>query len=165
MAEKKILVVDYDAKGLASMVKLLKTNRFQVVAAADGQAGYDAFTAEKPDLVVLEAMLPKVHGFDLTRKISRETQGRIPVVLVTGLYKGPQYRHEAMSGFGAAEYFEKPLDPDAFLTVIRRLLHDEDDIDEELPDSNAVIDTLSRRDRGHGAPRGDAKPAHKGQRP
>jgi len=163
MTEKKILVVDYDAKTLDVMVKLMKANKFRVVTAADGQAGYDAFVAEKPDLVVLEAMLPKMHGFDLTRKISHETQGRVPVVLVTGLYKGPQYRQEAMSGLGAAEYFEKPIDPEAFLAVIKRLLHDEDDIDEELPDSNAVIEALSRR--GHGSPRAESKPAHKGQRP
>jgi DNA-binding response OmpR family regulator len=165
MAEKKILVVDYDAKSLAATSKLLKANKFRVVTAADGQAGYDAFAAEKPDLVVLEAMLPKMHGFDLTRKISRETQGRVPVVLVTGLYKGPKYRQEATSGLGAAEYFEKPVDPEAFLAAIKRLLHDEDDIDEELPDSNAVIEALSHRDGGHGSPRGESKPARKGQRP
>jgi DNA-binding response OmpR family regulator len=165
MAEKKILVVDYDAKSLSAMAKLLKANKFRVVTAADGQAGYDAFVSEKPDLIVIEAMLPKIHGFDLTRKISLETQGRVPVVLVTGLYKGPKYRQEATSGLGAAEYFEKPLDPEAFVAAIRRLLHDEDEIDEELPDSNEVIEALSRRGRGHGAPRGEAKPAHKGQRP
>ena len=165
MAEKKILVIDYDAKSLANLAKLLKANKFRVVTAADGQAGYDSFLAEKPDLVVLEAMLPKLHGFDLTQKISRETQGRIPVVLVTGLYKGPQYRQEATSGLGAAEFFEKPIDADAFIAAVKRLLRDEDEIDEELPDSNAVIEALSRRGRGHGATRGEANPVHKGQRP
>jgi DNA-binding response OmpR family regulator len=165
MAEKKILVVDYDAKSLASLAKLLKTNRFRVVTAADGQLGYNAFLAEKPDLVVIEAMLPKIHGFDLTRKISQETQGRVPVVLVTGLYKGPKYRQEAMSGLGAAEYFEKPIDTAAFVAAIKRLLHDEDEIDEELPGSDAVIEALSRRGPGHASPRGEAKPAQKGQRP
>ncbi len=165
MAEKKILVIDYDQKSLTSLVKLLKANKFRVISAADGQAGYDAFLAEKPDLVVLEAMLPKIHGFDLTRKISQETQGRVPVVLVTGVYKGPKYRQEATSGLGAAEYFEKPLNTEAFLTAVRRLLRDEDDIDEELPGSDAVIEALSRRGPAHGSPRGESKPAHKGQRP
>ncbi len=165
MAEKKILVIDYDQKSLTSLVKLLKANKFRVISAADGQAGYDAFLAEKPDLVVLEAMLPKIHGFDLTRKISQETQGRVPVVLVTGVYKGPKYRQEATSGLGAAEYFEKPLNTEAFLAAVRRLLRDEDDIDEELPGSDAVIEALSRRGPAHGSPRGESKPAHKGQRP
>ena len=165
MAEKKILVVDYDAGSLEKTVKLLKLHKYRVVKAADGQAGYEAFRAEKPDLVVLEAMLPKLHGFDLTQKISRETQGRVPVVLITGLYKGPQYRQEALSALGASEYFERPLDSEAFIGAVRRLLHDEDEFEDELPDSNSVIEALSRRGRGHASPPGDGKPAHEGKRP
>jgi len=165
MAEKKILVVDYDAGTLEKTAKLLKAHKYRVIKAADGQAGYEAFRAEKPDLVVLEAMLPKLHGFDLTQKISRETQGRVPVVIITGLYKGPQYRQEALSALGASEYFERPLDAEAFIGAVKRLLHDEDDFEDELPDSNAIIETLSRRGRGPAAPHGDGKPAHKGQRP
>jgi DNA-binding response OmpR family regulator len=164
MAEKKVLIIDYDPKSLEKISKLLKVLKFKPVTAADGQAGYAAFQAEKPDLVVIEAMLPKLHGFDLTQKISRETQGRVPVILITSLYKGPKYREEALNALGASEYFEKPLDPEAFTAAVKRLLHDEDDFEEELPDSNAVIESLSRR-RGAAAPRGEAKPAHKGQRP
>ena len=165
MTEKKILIVDYDAAGLEKLAKLLKTNRYHVVTAADGRAGYEACLAEKPDLVVLEAMLPKLHGFDLTQKISRETQGRVPVVLITGLYKGPQYRQEALSALGASEYFERPLDSEAFIGAVKRLLHDEDEFEDELPDSNSVIEALSRRGRGHASPPGDGKPAHEGKRP
>ncbi|RPJ00710.1 MAG: response regulator [Candidatus Aminicenantes bacterium] len=164
MADKKVLIIDYDATSLDKIAKLLKAHKFKSLTAADGQAGYAAFQAEKPDLVVIEAMLPKLHGFDLTQKISRETQGRTPVILITSLYKGPKYRQEALNALGASEYFEKPLDPEAFIAAVKRLLHDEDDFEEELPDSNAVIASLSRR-RGHASPRGEAKPAHKGQRP
>ena len=165
MAEKKILVVDYEPASLAHVAKLLKSNKFRVVTAVDGQAGWEAFVTEKPDLVVVEAMLPKLHGFDLTQKISRETQGRVPVVLITGLYKGPQYRQEATSNLGAAEYFEKPLDENAFVAAVKRLLHDEDEFEEELPDSTAVLEGLSRRGRGAASPRGEAKSEHKGKRP
>lgn len=165
MAEKKILIVDYDAASLEKLAKLLKSHKFHVVKASDGQSGYDKFGTEKPDLVVLEAMLPKMHGFDLTKRISQESQGRVPVVIVTGLYKGPHYRQEALGSLGAAEFFEKPLDLEAFVGAIKRLLHDEDDLDEALPDSNSVIEGLSRRGRGQPSPRGEGKPAHKGKRP
>jgi two-component system OmpR family response regulator len=165
MVEKKILVIDYDAGSLEYISNLLKKNKFHVVTASDGQAGYEAYVAEKPDLVVLEAMLPKLHGFDLTQKICRETQGRLPVILVTGVYKGPQYRQEALNGLGAAGYFEKPLDAAAFITAVKRLLHDDDDFDEELPDSNAVIEALSRRGIGNLSPEKDGKPAQKGHVP
>jgi DNA-binding response OmpR family regulator len=165
MADKKVLVVDYEPASQAHMVKLLKAHKFKVVTAGDGQAGWEAYVAEKPDLMVVEAMLPKLHGFDLTQKISRDSKGRVPVILVTGLYKGAQYRQEATNGMGAAEYFEKPLDEPAFLAAVKRLLHDEDDFDEVLPDSNAVIEGLSRRGRAGAPPRGEAKPDSKGKRP
>ncbi|OGD20745.1 MAG: hypothetical protein A2W03_09925 [Candidatus Aminicenantes bacterium RBG_16_63_16] len=165
MAEKKILIVDYDAASLEKLSKLLKSHKFHVIKASDGQSGYDKFGAEKPDLVVLEAMLPKMHGFDLTKRITQESQGRVPVVIVTGLYKGPHFRQEALGPLGAAEFFEKPADPEAFIRAIKRLLHDEDDFDEALPDSNAVIEALSRSGRGQPSPRGEGKSAHKGKRP
>jgi DNA-binding response OmpR family regulator len=147
MAEKKVLIVDYDTQSLDALTQLIKSQKIQVVTATDGQAGYEKFRSEKPDLVILEAILPKVHGFDLTKKITQESGGQVPVVIVTGLYKGPQYRHEAIATFGASDYFEKPVDPDRFVEAIRQLVRDEEDIDEVLPDSNAVIEGLARRAR------------------
>ena len=145
MTGKKVLVVDYDQQSLETMVKLLKTQKVHVIKAADGQAGYDKFKSEKPDLVILEAILPKIHGFDLTKKISQESGGRTPVIIVTGLYRGPQYKHEALSSFGAADYFEKPVDPEKFVGAVQQLLHDEEDIDEDLPDPDSVIESLSQK--------------------
>jgi DNA-binding response OmpR family regulator len=145
MTGKKILIIDYDSQSLEAMVKLLKTEKVQIIKAADGQAGYDKFKSEKPDLVILEAILPKIHGFDLTKKISQESGGRIPVIIVTGLYRGPQYKHEALSSFGAADYFEKPVDPEKFVGSVMQLLQDDEDIEEDLPDAESVIDGLSQK--------------------
>ncbi len=145
MTEKKVLLVDYDTQSLEILAKLLKPQKVQIIKATDGQMAYEKYQAEKPDLVILEAILPKIHGFDLTKKISQESGGRVPVIIVTGLYRGPQYRHEALSSFGAADYFEKPVDPDKFLTAVIQLLHDEEDIEEDLPAAEEVIESLSRR--------------------
>ena len=145
MTGKKVLIVDYDQQSLEAMVKLLKTQKVQIIKAADGQAAYDKFKSEKPDLVILEAILPKIHGFDLTKKISQESGGRVPVIIVTGLYRGPQYKHEALSSFGAADYFEKPVDPEKFVGSVQQLLHDEEDIEEDLPDPDSVIEHLSQK--------------------
>lgn len=162
MSEKKVLLIDYDAPSLEKLSKLLKTNKYHVVKAADGKAGYDAYITEKPDMVVLEAMLPKLHGFDLCQKICKDSKGRVPIIVITGLYKGPKYRQEALNGLGASDFFEKPLDPAAFLAAVKRLLHDEDDFEDELPDPNTVIEALSRRGRGPASPKGEGKPARKG---
>jgi len=145
MAEKKIMIVDYEAQSLDSMAELFKPYKVQIIKAADGLAAYEKFKTEKPDLVILEAILPKIHGFDLTKKISQESRGSVPVVIVTGLYRGPQYKHEALTSFGATDYFEKPLDKERFLASVLNLLNAEEDIEEELPDSTAIIENLSHR--------------------
>lgn len=69
MAERKILIVDYDSKSLDSMAQLFEKYELQIIKATDGLSAYDLFQSEKPDLVILEAMLPKLHGFDLAKKI------------------------------------------------------------------------------------------------
>lgn len=145
MQGKKILIVDYDSRSLETMGKLLKSQKLRIIQAVDGQEAYDKFKSEKPDLVVLEAILPKIHGFDLTKKIFQESAGRVPVIIVTGLYRAPQYKHEALSSFGASDYFEKPIDADKFVRSVMQLLRDEEDIEEDLPSSDSVIAGLSQK--------------------
>jgi DNA-binding response OmpR family regulator len=150
MADKKILIVDYDNSSLESLTRLFEPYKFQIIKAADGQAAYEKFREEKPDIIILEAILPKIHGFDLTKRISEETHGRVPVIIVTGLYRGPQYRLEALSTFGAADYFEKPVDRDRLLRSVMGLLEEEEDIEEDLPDSEDIIRNLSQRTKTQG---------------
>ncbi len=145
MKERTVLIVDYDPPSLESLASIFQTNNFRILKATDGQSGYELFKKENPDIVILEAILPKMHGFDLTRKIFQESNGRTPVVVVTGLYRGPQYRHEALTSLGAAEYFEKPVDRDKLLNAVLNLLREEESIESELPDSREVISMLAQR--------------------
>jgi len=147
MAEKKILVVDYDSKSLEDLSDLVSGKNVQIIKAVDGQKAYEKYQSEKPDLIILEAMLPKLHGFDLTQKIYKETRGGVPVIIVTGLYKGAQYRNEAIRSFGAAAYFEKPYDKEKLLDTVNRLLHDEVNIEDDLPDPDAVIKIVKQMEQ------------------
>ena len=145
MAEKKILIVDYDSKSVESLTKLLQPLKFQLIKASDGLAAYEKFKLEKPDLVILEAILPKLHGFDLTKRIAQESRGTVPVIIVTGLYRGSQYRHEALTTFGASDYFEKPIDNERLLHSIQSFLKEKLDIPLDLPEPQAVIDFLGKK--------------------
>ncbi|HNS04782.1 MAG TPA: response regulator [Candidatus Saccharicenans sp.] len=145
MPEKKILVVDYDQASLEGLIRILKDLKVQIIQATDGAQAYDLFKEEKPDLVILEAILPKLHGFDLTKKISQESKGTVPVIIITGLYKGPQYKHEAMTNLGASEYLEKPVNPEVLLEAVNRLLTAEEDIEDILPDLETVMALVSTR--------------------
>jgi DNA-binding response OmpR family regulator len=151
MAEKKILIVDYDIRSLESLAELFTNHNVQIVKARDGVSAFEKFQSEKPDLVILEAMLPKLHGFDLTQKIVKESKGKVPVIIVTGVYKGHQYRNEAMRTFGASGYFEKPLDKKKLLSEVSNYIQEEAGVEEEIPDltdlpeAESVIQGLAQR--------------------
>ena len=119
---KKILVIDYDQNALASLQGILIKEGYQVVTAGDGQAGWDKFNKESPDLVLMEAMLPKVHGFELCQRITSERNSLAPVFIMTGVYKDRVYRTEALRTYGASEYFEKPLKMAELLASVEAVL-------------------------------------------
>lgn len=147
MSEKKILIVDYDQASLESLTRILKNLKVQILQATDGAQAYDLFKEEKPDVVILEAILPKLHGFDLTKRIVQESKGTVPVVIITGLYKGPQYKHEAITNLGASEYLEKPVNPETLLDTVNRLLSVEEDIEDALPDIDTVVSLLTTKEK------------------
>ncbi len=122
MGMKKILVIDYDQSALASLQGILVKEGYQVVIAGDGQAGWDKFNRESPDLVLMEAMLPKVHGFELCQRITSERNSVAPVFIMTGVYKDRVYRTEALRTYGASEYFEKPLKMAELLASVEAVL-------------------------------------------
>ena len=119
---KKILVIDYDQSSLASLQGILSKEGYQIVTAADGQSGWDKYNKEQPDLVLMEAMLPKVHGFELCQRITSERNSQATVFIMTGVYKDRVYRTEALRTYGAAEYFEKPLKMAELLASIAAVL-------------------------------------------
>ncbi len=110
MAEKKILIVDYEKNSIEALKTIFQPYNLQIITASDGQMAYEKFIKEKPDLVLLEPMLPKLHGFELVKKIREESESETPIIIVTALYKGSQNRNEAIKSLGVLEYFEKPKD-------------------------------------------------------
>jgi len=143
--DKKVLIVDYDSRAVEIVVRLLQPYGVRAETASDGLTALEKYLLDKPDLVVLEAILPKLHGFDLTKRIVQDSQGAVPVIIVTGLYRGPQYRHEALTSFGAAEYFEKPLDEARFVDCALGLLKERIDIRLDLPLLDEIVDFLKKK--------------------
>jgi len=123
MGMKKILVVDFDQEFLRFLSQFLRNEGFSVSTAADGSAGLEQCKAENPDLIITEAMLPKLHGFELCSRITQSATQKVPVIIVTGVYKDTVYKTEALRTFGASAYFEKPLDPADLLVSIRKILN------------------------------------------
>lgn len=119
---KKILIVDYDQNSLATLQGVFSGQGYKVVTATDGQTGWDKYNKESPDLVLMEAMLPKVHGFELCQRITSEQNSQATVFIMTGVYKDRVYRTEALRTYGASEYFEKPLKMAELLASVEAVL-------------------------------------------
>jgi CheY-like chemotaxis protein len=81
-----------------------------VETAVDGEQALAQADALIPDVILLDAMLPKVHGFEACRRLKASSRTRlIPVVMMTAVYRGWRFAQDARENYGAVDYVEKPF--------------------------------------------------------
>lgn len=116
----KILVCD-DERHIVRLIQVnLEKNGFNVVTAYDGKEGLEKIQQEKPDLVVLDVMMPYMDGFEVLKNLRREpeTEG-LPVIMLTAkaqdkdVFEGYHY--------GADMYLTKPFNPIELVTFVKRI--------------------------------------------
>ena len=119
----RILAVDDDFDILRMLDRTLKSAGYVVDQARDGREAEQKLNSEKYDLVLLDAMLPHVHGFEICARLKASTRTRtLPVILVSAVYRGWRYAHDARETFGADDYLEKPFHlPELLRRVQERL--------------------------------------------
>lgn len=122
MRNMKILIVDFDEESTLALSEYLKSEGFDVSTAGDGEAGLEKCKGEYPDLVIVEPMISKLHGFELCSIISHDFNGQIPVVILTKFYREEQFKIEATSAYGASAFLSKPFKGPEILTTINDLL-------------------------------------------
>ena len=127
----KILIVDFDEDSTLALSEYLKSEGFSVSTAGDGEAGLEKCKAEYPDLVIVEPMISKLHGFELCSIISHDFNGQIPVVILTKFYREEQFKIEAMSAYGASAFLSKPFKGPEILSTIKDLLKEKIEESEE----------------------------------
>ncbi len=123
MANNTILLIDYEPRSIERFRDPLVAAGFSVEIATDGISGIEAFHRLSPDMVLVEAMIPKKHGFEVCQELKRTPHGRrTPVIITTGVYKGRKYRTQALHVYGCDEYIEKPIAPEQLLEIVGRFL-------------------------------------------
>lgn len=121
MSHPTVLLIDHDAACVAEARRSLEAAGYHVESAADGAAGVDLFHRLRPDLVVVEALVPAMHGFEVCQAIKRSPEGEgTPVFLTSSVYRGEEARQKARRNFGCDEYIEKPFAADALVDACRR---------------------------------------------
>jgi periplasmic protein TonB len=130
MPGRTVLVIDYDPQSIESTRKSLVDAGYQVEVATDGVEGLKTFERACPDLVLIEPMVPKKHGFQVCREIKGSARGRAtPVLITTAFYKGRKHRAQARENYGCDDYLEKPIAQGELLAACRRWVDDRGALD------------------------------------
>jgi two-component system alkaline phosphatase synthesis response regulator PhoP len=117
--KKKILVVD-DEPSISMLIEFnLKLVGFEVQCVYDGEAVFDAIQTFRPDLIILDLMLPKMDGFQVCRKL-RAQNNMVPIVMLTAM----QDLSDKIAGLdnGADDYMTKPFSPQELISRIQAIM-------------------------------------------
>jgi TonB family protein len=123
MPDQTILLIDFDPDSIEAALRLLTEAGWGVEVANDGIAGMEAYERLQPDLVLIEPMVPKKHGFEVCRDIKSSAHGKkTPVLITTGFYCGKKHHLQAKQQYGCDDYLEKPVSGEALVSACRRFL-------------------------------------------
>ena len=119
--KKKILVIE-DERKLSNILKLLlESDGFTAICSYSGYEGLYKYVREKPELIVLDVMLPDLDGYEVCREIRRTLYDlKTPIIMLTG--KGEDYDRIRGRVVGATKYMLKPYDGKNLLNQIRECM-------------------------------------------
>jgi CheY-like chemotaxis protein len=118
MSKKKILVVDDSRTALFMVTTILRKERYDLVTANDGEQALEVAVAERPDLILMDVIMPRKTGFEACRELKRREDTRsIPVILVTTRGEGENV--EAGFQSGCNDYVTKPINALELITKVR----------------------------------------------
>jgi len=118
---KKILVIDDEPDSLMTLSMALQSLKHVVLEARNGEEGLKIFREEKPDIVVLDIVMPAMDGWEVLQKIKSGFKSRrTPVILVTG--KSEDVKEEKMYRYKADFYATKPYNLKQLLVVIEKMI-------------------------------------------
>jgi len=107
---KKILVVDDDDEIRLLISRVLREKGYEVFDASKGNEALQKVRIDNLNMIILDAMLPEVHGFDICRKIKKSSKyGHIPVIMISAIYRGWRYAQDLKESYGVDAFIEKPF--------------------------------------------------------
>ena len=124
----KILIVDDDPDILDALTMILEAKGYQTVTARDGSEGLANLKTEKPDLMILDLLMPKMDGFAVCKELQDPRWSKfrgMPILILTSVREeASRRRYELETGLelNVDDYVEKPVSPDILLQRVDRLI-------------------------------------------
>jgi len=103
---------------------IFSRHNLKVLSASDGAEGLELAIKEKPDVIISDMLIPKVHGLDLCKKIKQDPGfSQTKVILMTAVYKSTTFKPQVKDA-GADGFIEKPINTTDLMKLIDRFLED-----------------------------------------
>ena len=127
---KKVLVVDDELDMRIFITTLLETNGYKPFAAEDGVQGLEIARTKKPDLIIMDIMMPKESGIQMFREVKKDSTLRnVPIIMLSALSKKTFFHSQTvLNEFEGekiaepADYIEKPPEANELLDAVRKVL-------------------------------------------
>jgi CheY-like chemotaxis protein len=118
-----VLLVDDEKDIQRIAIRVIQALGYGVILARDGVEGLELAKLYKPDLVLTDALMPKLDGRQMGRQIKEDPEtAHIKVVVMTALYTNMKYQQEAFKAFKVDDYLTKPLDSEQLRAVLDKLI-------------------------------------------
>jgi DNA-binding response OmpR family regulator len=118
---KKVLLADDSRIFRALVCEVFREHGIEVLEASNGREALDILLADRPQLAILDALMPLLSGFDVLTNLREKAPDYQPIVfIVTAVYKSRRWETEARQQHRVEEYLEKPLEPEDLLAKVRR---------------------------------------------
>ncbi|MBU1854025.1 MAG: response regulator [Candidatus Omnitrophica bacterium] len=122
---KKILLIEDEPDTIKVVEKRLTDHGFRVVVANDGRKGFELARLERPDLIILDLMLPKIDGHRVCGLLKRDMRfNKVPIIIFTA--KAQRRDEELAQELGADAYINKPFEASVLISKIEELLGNEE---------------------------------------
>ncbi|MEN8221873.1 MAG: protein kinase [Acidobacteriota bacterium] len=139
--KKNILIVEYDNQTIDKIRDILSAPVFELTIAEAGDTAKKLLKKQAYDLIITAAMLPKFHGFDLSKFVASNYPAT-KIIVMSSVYKGLEYRNQAISEFGADDFIEKPVNDKEFKDSVYSLINiSESDIQNQYDSGSTQVPT------------------------
>ncbi|MFH2009691.1 MAG: response regulator [bacterium] len=123
MARPTVLIVDDDREVTQYLSDIFKGEGWKVLCEQDGDWAIKTFKSRRIDAVILDVLIPVLNGFQVADAIRADPKGKdLPIVIMSGMYRGTENRQEAIERYGLLEYLNKPVEGDRVCRLLKEAL-------------------------------------------
>ncbi len=117
-----ILIADDDLQIGKLLKKALEVEGFEVMVVTDGEEAMTASRHPRVKLIIMDALMPKVNGFEASERIKKSLNPSVAIILLTAVYRQTRFKLKAKKEWGIDSFMTKPFDVNELISEVKRLL-------------------------------------------